>query len=312
MHARFSFRRLEYFVAVAETGSATGASEKLNVSPPSISAAIAQLEEDFGMQLFMRRQARGMLITRGGRRLLQEAKKMLRHADKLQNIAADWSATVSGILHLGCLQTAAPFILPEVRKKFEEKFPEVRVRQSEGHQAELLAGLRAADFDLCLTYDLCLAADVHFEVLAKLPVYVMLAASHALAGRYSITPEEIGREHMIMLDLPLSSRYFLSVLQYSGVKPKIAERSKDIALVRSMVANGFGYSLGNLRPRSELSPDGKPIKYIPLQTKFPPVQLGLASCYDDEPRAAAAFRAHCRSIFNNKKLLMDIAVAQGR
>ncbi|WHT42881.1 LysR family transcriptional regulator [Ochrobactrum sp. SSR] len=54
-----SLRQLHYFVTAAEAGSATGAAEKLNVSQPSISAAIRDLEHDLGQPLFERRQARG-------------------------------------------------------------------------------------------------------------------------------------------------------------------------------------------------------------------------------------------------------------
>lgn len=86
MHANFTLRRLEYFIAVGEAGSIAGASEKLKVSSPSISAALAQLEDEVSAQLFVRRRARGMELTSGGRRLFDEAKKVLRHAWNMQGI----------------------------------------------------------------------------------------------------------------------------------------------------------------------------------------------------------------------------------
>ncbi|NKC03082.1 LysR family transcriptional regulator [Ochrobactrum haematophilum] len=67
-----SFRQLHYFVTSAEAGSATGAAEKLNVSQPSISAAIRDLEHDLGQPLFERRQAKGLELTPFGSRKLQE------------------------------------------------------------------------------------------------------------------------------------------------------------------------------------------------------------------------------------------------
>ena len=54
MAARFSLRQLEYMVAVGEAGSVLAASEKVNVSSSSISAAISQLEAELGVQLFVR------------------------------------------------------------------------------------------------------------------------------------------------------------------------------------------------------------------------------------------------------------------
>ncbi|RUU06854.1 LysR family transcriptional regulator, partial [Mesorhizobium sp. M6A.T.Ca.TU.002.02.2.1] len=60
MPLRFTLRQLEYFVAVGEAGSIAKAAEQVNVSPPSISASIAQLETEFGVQLFVRKHSHGL------------------------------------------------------------------------------------------------------------------------------------------------------------------------------------------------------------------------------------------------------------
>ena len=62
---RYTLRQIEYFIATAETGSITLASERVNISQPSISTAIAHLEEELGTQLFVRRHAQGMLDDQG-------------------------------------------------------------------------------------------------------------------------------------------------------------------------------------------------------------------------------------------------------
>lgn len=297
MSTIFTFRRLEYFIAVGETGSVAGASERLNVSPPSISAALAMLEEDLGAQLFVRRHAHGMALTGGGRLLFNEAKKVLQSARNLQNIAADLSNQVSGVLRIGCLQTVAPSVLPQLRKDFETKFPNARICQTENHHAGLLEALLNADIDISLTYDMDIPDNIDFEPLIDLPPYVMLAPGHPLAAQRDITPAELAREPLILLDLPLSSKYFLSIFKAAGVTPRIAERSKDMALVRSMVANGFGYGLGNIVPRPELAPDGGRLAYAPLKSDLPPIRLGLASRRTDyTARAAEAFCANCRDM----------------
>ena len=61
---RYTLRQIEYFVATAEAGSITLAAERIHVSPPSISAAISQLEAELGAQLFLRRHAQGLSLTR--------------------------------------------------------------------------------------------------------------------------------------------------------------------------------------------------------------------------------------------------------
>ncbi|WP_245469819.1 LysR family transcriptional regulator, partial [Mesorhizobium sp. M7A.F.Ca.MR.362.00.0.0] len=77
MPLRFTLRQLEYFVAVGEAGSIAKAAEQVNVSPPSISASIAQLETEFGVQLFVRKHSHGLSLTAGGRIFLKEAARLL-------------------------------------------------------------------------------------------------------------------------------------------------------------------------------------------------------------------------------------------
>lgn len=64
MPLRFTLRQLEYLVAVGECGSIVLAADRVNVSSPSISAAIAQLEQELGLQLFVRRHANGAVPDR--------------------------------------------------------------------------------------------------------------------------------------------------------------------------------------------------------------------------------------------------------
>ncbi|NOR30503.1 MAG: LysR family transcriptional regulator, partial [Sulfitobacter sp.] len=83
MPLRFTLRQLEYFVAVGELGSIAQAAEKVNVSSPSISAAITQLEKEFGLPLFVRQHAQGLSLTQAGRRMMEQATHILQESDLL-------------------------------------------------------------------------------------------------------------------------------------------------------------------------------------------------------------------------------------
>jgi len=60
MALRISLRQLEYFIAAGEARSITLASERINISPPSISMAVSHLEKEFGLELFVRHHAQGL------------------------------------------------------------------------------------------------------------------------------------------------------------------------------------------------------------------------------------------------------------
>jgi len=295
MPVRFTFKQLEYFVAVGELGSIAAASERINISPPSISAAISQLEREFETQLFVRQHAQGLSLTPGGRRLMNEARKLLTSADDMRGVAEDIATHVRGQITVGCLVTVAPFILPELRHDFMGRFPLANVLQEEAHQVDLFRMLRRAEIDLAITYDLELPHDLQFETLAILPPHALFSPEHPLASRASLNLKELVDEPLILLDLPLSREYFLSLFQNEGLRPKIAERTQHLPMVRTLAANGFGYGLLNVPSKNIHAPDGKPLSYVRLEGDLRPMKIGLVTVKTDrKPRILTAFEDLCR------------------
>jgi DNA-binding transcriptional LysR family regulator len=300
---RFTLRQLQYFVAAGETGSITLASERVNISQPSISAAISQLETEFGLQLFVRHHAQGLSLTPAGERFLQAAKSVLQHAMELHGVADEVATVPTGPLHIGSFRTFSPLLIPELCKRFLDQYPGVNLRVTEGNEAELLALLRRAEISLAVTYGLNITDEVDFEPLAELPTYILLATDHPLAKRSSLALAELVEEPFILLDLPLSREYFMSLFLREGVTPKIGARSEYPETVRSYVASGFGYSLMTARPLNKAAVNGKPLAYIRLQGEHMPMVLGIASLKGlRRPRAAEAFEEHCRALICTNNL----------
>ncbi|HEY0274886.1 MAG TPA: LysR family transcriptional regulator [Paenirhodobacter sp.] len=275
MALRITLRQLEYFVAVGECGSIAMAAEKVSVSSPSISAAIAQLEAEFGLQLFIRRHAHGLSLTQGGVRFMAHARAVLDRARGLNDLANDISGKVRGPLNVGCLVTFAQIVLPQLRRGFVDLWPEVEFHQFERDQQEIFEGLRDARLDIALSYDLNIPADLDFIPLIDLPPFALLNETHDLAHLDSVSASDLGDYPMVLLDLPMSAEYFLSFFTAMGINPIIAERTRDIAVMRSLVANGFGYSVANIRPLSDLAPDGRRLRFVPLQASAAALRLGL-------------------------------------
>lgn len=296
MPLRFTLRQLEYLVAVGEAGSIANAAAVVHVSSPSISTAIAQMEAEFGLQLFVRKHAQGLALTQAGRQFIAQAKRVLAEADGLNRLAGDITGIVQGPLSIGCLLTFAQLVLPQLRRSFEVLHPEVEIRQFELDQQEIFARLRGGEIDLALTYDLGIADDLRFVPLVQLPPFVILPEAHPLAHLMDVSVEELADHPMVLLDLPSSSDYFLSFFRTAGLQPLIAERTRDMAVMRSLVGNGFGYSFANLRPLDDLSPDGSKLRFLPLRGPVRPVTMGLLMAEGIETvLTVRAFIAHCRS-----------------
>lgn len=303
MPLRFTLRQLEYFVAVGEAGSISLASEKVNVSAPSMSSAIAQLEAGFGVQLFTRRHAQGSVLTEPGQAFMEQALRILAEADKLNDLANIVSDTVRGSLRVGCLRTCAQIIIPQLRRQFEDKYPDIDFSQLELDQAEIFEALRSSRIDIALTYDMALVSDIAFEPMVKLPPYVMMPPNHPLAARSHVELADLVDHPMVLLDLPHSSDYFLSLFRAIGRRPQVVERTREMAVQRSLIANGYGFGLANMRTVSDTAPDGKPLVFRPLTGNPEPLHLGIATTRATHvSRRVQAFIDHCHDLVDARRL----------
>jgi len=297
---RYTLRQIEYFIATAEAGSITLAAERINISQPSISTAISQLEAELGAQLFLRRHAQGLSLTRTGRELLAEAKQLMDQAQKLYHTASEATEAVRGTLSLGCLVTFAPMVLPEVTHSFATDFPGVRVLPQVSDHEQLLHGLERAELDIALSYDLHLPDEFEFIPLAELPPYALVAETDPLASEPAVTLTELAERDMILLDLPQSRDYFLALFARMGLVPKISARLQQQDVIRTMVANRFGYTIANIRPNSRLALDGRSVARVRIAGDHRPMRLGLLRVARQAPtRLVGTFMDHCATLISN-------------
>ena len=300
---RYTLRQLEYFVAVGETGSVASAANYLNVSPPAISTAIYQLEEEFDLSLFVRIHARGMNLTPEGQKLIEHARQLLKAAETLTEISGVLSSSKSGPLSVGCYLTFAHIVMPSLRIFFHEKYPDIQIKQHELNQKEIFEQLRQSKLDIALSYDLDVPMDLEFFPVAKLPPFAIFAESHPLAKQSQVTVDELKDYPLVLLDLPHSSEYFLSFFIKFAGKIKISERTQDMAVMQSLVANEFGFSIANVRPLKELSPDGLPLKFVPISGSVKTLPMGfLIAKGADKSEKIKIFRDYCTKIIQSNKI----------
>jgi DNA-binding transcriptional LysR family regulator len=245
--ARITLRQLEYFVAAAETGSVTAATNRVYLSQSAISSALAELEETLGVQLFIR-HARGLTVTPIGRQILLEARQLLASVDDLHDSARDLSGSFSGKLAVGCYSTLASLLLPQVIDAFLTAHPAVDLDFVTGSHTELLAKLRDGSCDVALLYDYdfatdLLPADLTKVVLRSIPPHAVLPEDHPLAKRASVPLTALVDEPMILFDLPPGGEYFKSLFEMRSMTPNIRFRTTEFELVRALVARGMGYSI---------------------------------------------------------------------
>ena len=292
----YTLRQINYFVAVAEATTLALAAEKLHVSQPSVSTAIANLESQLGVQLFIRHHAQGVSLTPSGRRLLAQAQSLLRHAQEFQHNAIETSATVSGELGVGCFVTIAAVYMPKLIIGFTQQHKDASIALTEGNIEEIIAGLATGTMELALAYDLGLPPELHFELLAEAAPYALLPAHHRLAHHASVRLSDLAEDNLILLDIPPSRSYFPNLFAALELQPSVGFSSPSFEVVRGMVGQGAGYSLLVTKPHGDFTYDGSQVVAREIADATTPARIGLAWPRALRPtQLMQAFVDYCRA-----------------
>lgn len=251
----YSLRQLSYFLAVADSGSISGAATKLNVSIGALSEGLSQLEKDLGVQLLIRRRAKGVGLTNAGYDLLEHARDVMNNAEALRARARGRDVAMAGRLAVGCYTTIAPFLLPPLIAGFGKRHPAVQISVIEGTADEVQAQLEAGRCELALLYNVDLWPGIAFDVICQLRPYVLLPAGHPLAKQKAVDLSKLVDEPLIVYD---SGSYNTQrIFQELGLTPNVAFRTGHFELIRSMVAQGLGYAILIQRPPGATSYQGR-------------------------------------------------------
>ncbi|MBB2745714.1 UNVERIFIED_ORG: DNA-binding transcriptional LysR family regulator [Microbispora rosea subsp. rosea] len=294
----FTLVQLRYFVTAAELGSMTAASRELMVAQSAISAAIAQVERELGVQLLIRHHARGLSLTRAGERFLVEAREFLSHAAALAQSARGLAGSLTGELAVGCLTTLAPFYLSRLLREFAEKYPGVRVSVAEGEISAMESALLDGRCEVALVYAIDLALDLDIRTLTRARPYALLPPEHPLARAETVSLTDLAAEPMILLDLPRSRDYFRAIYP---TEPRVRFRTSSYETARSLVAGGHGYSILNQRADNDQTYDGGRVACVPISDDVPALDVVLASVRGVRPTArAVAFAETCQAFFSRR------------
>ena len=275
MDPRFTLRQIRYFLAAARAGSVNQAAFDVNISAPSISAAISQLEEQYNIQLFVRHHSHGLLMTEDGKAFFAAAKAFFENAEALENKAQGLGKTISQVVHAGCFVSLAPVIIPAMSHAFAAEHPKSRISFVEGHQATLLDSVRDGIIQIAFTYRMSIGRDLVFEPLGEVAPYCILPENHRLADCDSIDLTDLTEDPMVFLDLPKSREYYMSLFDKAKVSPMISHRTTSPEVVRVMVAHGLGYSILAMPTRHSMAMDGTSFVMRPLVGNFPNHCVGL-------------------------------------
>lgn len=118
-------RVLRNFLKIAELENITQASRELNVAQPHLTRQIKTLEEELGVELFIRDKKR-LHITEEGKFLKQQAEQIFKLVNKTEQQIQEMQSEIEGTLFIGAIESVAVSLLPQLISEFKEKYPDVK------------------------------------------------------------------------------------------------------------------------------------------------------------------------------------------
>lgn len=198
MRRRLTYRQLEAFVAVLETGSVTRAAERLHVSQPALSQLIGNFECDLGYPMFRRSGGR-LAPTAEAELLREEVQSALAAVERACRRAEHLGTFQAGNLAVSAFPSFAVSALPRLLALFCEQHPGVRVTLNAMSSAQMLeeVALQRADFAVS---DLPERANgVMAEHLSRYHAVCIVQPTHPFADRRAVSLAEVGKEQLISL-----------------------------------------------------------------------------------------------------------------
>ncbi|MET3943893.1 hydrogen peroxide-inducible genes activator [Corynebacterium mucifaciens] len=239
--------QLRTFVTVAEQKHFVSAANKLGISQPSLSQALAALESGLGIQL-IERSTRRVIVTPIGEQLLPFAKATLEAADAFVAHSRGAGGELAGPLNIGIIPTVAPYILPTLLTLIAEEFPELEPRIVENQTENLLQRLRDGHIDVAV-----LATPTGATGVTEIPLYdeafaVVTNPDNPLAGRGDLTLDALRDLELLLLDDGHCLRdQIVELCQLADVDrspgAQSATRAASLTTVVQLVVAGLGSTL---------------------------------------------------------------------
>lgn len=273
-----SARRLSVFKSVVDSGGFNLAALRLGIAQPSVGAHIKALEGQIGQPLFYRRRGSRPLLTKAGETVYAYAVEVLRKSEETAHTLTDLRAFDAGEVSLALHRDVAPQLLATHLATFAARFPKVRMITRTGTIEDVTELAREHVVHLAFLLASGPVSGLQSEILARVPLLLVVAPDHALARRRRIEPAEVAR-HPFFAGLR-NSRYMqmvgIALKEIGIVRVNVAMELQDSASVKEMVRLGHGIAAV---PSSTVEQEVAAGTLVPLKLTVRPRDFELRCAY---------------------------------
>ncbi|HPE71344.1 MAG TPA: LysR substrate-binding domain-containing protein [Candidatus Competibacter sp.] len=244
-----TLNELRYIVAVARERHFGHAAESCHISQPTLSVAVRKLEDELGVTLFERGPGE-MTVTPIGRRIVEQAQRVLEEAAVVRQLASQGQDDLVGMLRLGVIYTIGPYLLPHLIPRLHRRAPDMPLQIEESYTAQLGERLKAGDLDvliLSLPFD---EPGVMTQAVYEEPFVVLMPLGHPLEAATQVDAATLARQDLLLLgpghcfrDQVLRFCPECNRLSVTSDNMQRTLEGSSLETIRLMVATGVGITV---------------------------------------------------------------------
>ena len=261
-----TLRQLQYLQALFETKNFRQAAEHCNITQPTLSAAIKEMENLLGANVLDRSRRKSVVFSAFGLDVVETTKNITPHLDNLMEKAKSMTAPLSGPIRLGFIPTIAPYLLPKILPSLQKKFPNIEWQIIEAMSAPLIDKLNNGQIDLAIIafpYD---TEELKQEIFFQ-EKFICAAPKGTFKPNQKLSFKDLGNQKLLLLEDGHCLRdHALSACKLQHKRDEKTFSATSLQTLIQMVDNGYGITLlpemaikqGNIPKNVELHQFKKP------------------------------------------------------
>jgi LysR family cys regulon transcriptional activator len=241
-----NLQQLRYLCAIVDHGlNVSDAAEALHTSQPGISKQVRQLEDELGVQVFVRQGKRLASLTPAGESVVSTARRALREIGNLKRVGAEFHNEDQGTLAIATTHMQARYVLPPVLRDFALRYPKVKLELHQGNPVQVADQTASGSADLGIATE-ALATNPD---LVTLPCYqwnrcVLVPRGHPLASAQPITLAALARHPIVTYDFTFTGRSQINAaFDAAGLVPNVVLTALDSDVIKTYVEMGLGVGI---------------------------------------------------------------------
>ncbi len=243
--------QLRYVLAIAESGNFTRAAAAAHVAQPSLSQQVAKLESELGHKLF-HRLGRRAVPTEAGKLFIERARRILFEVDNVSREIRD-DPEIHRSISVGAIPTVAPYVLPGLIERCQQRLPNLRINTEEAFRTELIRDVAHGELDMAIVTLPVDEPQLATETIFTESLVLAVGRRHPLATKRKFTIQDLAEQTFIMLGE--SSTLTQQVQVYFGThqfQPHIGHTCAQVEMLKELVALNLGVAI---LPQLAQSPD---------------------------------------------------------